>query len=306
MKKTYLDKIKRYWDEFVVKQMIKSILIRTFKEKQLENAEGKTIKIEKITFNKYCAIVRLNLNFVCSIQELEEKLEYIKDTFKAYFIKLEKIESELRLYIQLEQLQFKNYEYIKLSAYECLLGFNIDGNIIVDMSKTAHLFITGLSLSGKTEMTKTIITNLRGADIVLINAFKKDFPKYKGRMILGEEEIEKYLKQLLENKYMREKPLYLIIDEMPVLGRNKSIEKLIAEILMQGRHYRIFLIVIAQSGEKETVKFKNLFNARVCFRQVEESQYRVVLGSSVEDTKLKAREFYLYSDSIYKGITFTN
>ncbi|WP_297637271.1 hypothetical protein [uncultured Clostridium sp.] len=302
----YLKNIKSKWDEFIVKQMMKSILIRSFKEKQLENAEGKTIEIEKITFNKYCAIVKVDLNFVCSIQELEEKLEYIKDIFKANSIKLEKENNDILIYIQLEQLQFKNYEYVKLSPYECLLGFNIDGNIIVDMKKTAHLFISGLSLSGKTEMAKTIINNLRGADTVLINIFKADFQKYNGRVVNGEEAIEKYLRQVLENKTIRKRPLYLIIDETPVLSRNKKIEKLIAEILMQGRHYNIFLIVIAQSGEKETVKFKNLFNARACFRQVEESQYRVVLGSSVADTKLKPREFYLYSDAIYKGITFTN
>lgn len=99
--------------------------------------------------------------------------------------------------------------------------------------------------------------------------------------------------------------MYIVIDELLVLCIDKNITKMIADLLAIGRHYNVFIIGISQQGTKEAVKFKDLFNARVCFRQVEESAYRSVLGYSPEDKQLKKREFYLYSDEINRGYTYS-
>lgn len=66
-----------------------------------------------------------------------------------------------------------------------------------------------------------------------------------------------------------------------------------------------FLIGISQIGTKEAVKFKDLFNTRICFKQVEESSYRSVLGYSPENKKLTKQQFLLYSDKISEGYTYT-
>lgn len=155
-------------------------------------------------------------------------------------------------------------------------------------------------------MAKTIIRNLQyNAYVVLVNAFKDDFKTYRGRFINGDVNILNFLKTLLQSEIKRNKPMYVVIDELLVLNKNKEISKAITDLLAIARHYNIFLIGISQEGTKEQLKFKSLFNTRVCFRLLEESSYRTVLGCSVEG-ELKKQEFYLYSNGLYKGRTFDN
>ena len=87
--------------------------------------------------------------------------------------------------------------------------------------------------------------------------------------------------------------MYLIIDELLTLTKNKEINKILMELLAVARHFNIFVIGIAQEGTKENLKFKNLFNARVCFKMIEDSSYKTVLGCSVEE-QLQKQEFYLF------------
>ena len=85
---------------------------------------------------------------------------------------------------------------------------------------------------------------------------------------------------------------------------DSKITKAIMDILAVGRHYNVYIIGISQLGTKETVKFKDLFNTRVCFRQVEESSYRAVLGYSPEERDLQKRQFLFYSDTLGMGHTY--
>ena len=73
--------------------------------------------------------------------------------------------------------------------------------------------------------------------------------------------------------------------------------------MQYGRHNKIYLIGVIQTATKEELKFKTMFNSRCTFKQLEESSYRVVLGCSVDD-KLQKREFYLYTNDLYKGKTY--
>lgn len=196
----------------------------------------------------------------------------------------------------------------KLNDYQLLLGYRdffvLRVPVVVDMSVTPHLFVCGLSGNGKTKMIENAI---KDKHVVLINTFQGDFKNIAAPRILGNENILKYLNNLLVNikSNKRNKPLYLVIDELLVLCIDKSITKVIMDILAVGRHYNIYLIGISQIGTKEAVKFKDLFNARVCFRQVEESSYRSVLGYSPEKKNLRKRQFYLYGTKILKGFTYT-
>lgn len=177
--------------------------------------------------------------------------------------------------------------------------------IIVDMRATSHLFVCGLSGNGKTKMVEYAMQNKR---CVLLNVFNKDFRTIEAARIIGKDKILGYLKGLLNSMKLRDensRPFYVVIDELLVLCTDKNIASAISDILAIGRHYNIFLIGISQVGTKEAVKFKDLFNARICFRQVEESSYRTILGYSPEDTHLKKREFYLYGETITKGYTYS-
>lgn len=219
--------------------------------------------------------------------------------------------SEILLCLDLLALRYFNnlrLEQKEVNQYQLKLGYTkgiINKQILVDMRITPHLFVVGLSGQGKSKMVEKAI---KGKQVVLLNAFKDDFKTIQAKRILGNVNILKYLNGLLQSvregkKWTR--PLYLVFDELLVLCVDKNITKAITDLLAIGRHYNIFIVGISQIGTKESVKFKDLFNSRVCFRQVEESSYRVVLGSSVEDTKLKKREFYLYSDDIYRGYTYS-
>lgn len=187
-----------------------------------------------------------------------------------------------------------------------IIGYHKDGickrPIIVNMLNTPHMFVCGLSGNGKTRMIEYAI---KDKNVILINAMEKDFKSCKkARRIIGNENILEYLNTITENIYLRKNPLYLVIDELLVLCMDKKITEKISNLLAIGRHYNIYIIGISQIGTKEAVKFKDLFNSRVCFRQVEESSYRTVLGYSPEYTDLKKREFHLYSDQLAMGITY--
>ena len=292
--------------EYQLKRLVKKAFIKIFKQRKLLDDEGYYPKVMSVNFEEHGIIVYIDLIGVCSYSELEKELEYIKTVFKAYEVNLKVIEGICKVSIYTDSLEPKIYSRKVLGPYECLLGFNYEGNIIADMRITPHLLISGLSGQGKTEMAKTIIKNLQNnADIVLVNAFRNDFKAYTGRFINKEVNILLFLKSTLESKIERSRPLYIVIDELLVLIKNKEISKCIMDLLAIARHYNIFLIGISQEGTKEQLKFKNLFNTRVCFKMLEESSYRTVLGCSV-DGSLQKQDFYLYSDGLYKGRTFDN
>jgi Cdc6-like AAA superfamily ATPase len=208
--------------------------------------------------------------------------------------------------LTLRYLNNKRLEQKEVNEYQLKLGFKntllYKRPLIIDMKTTPHLFVCGLSGSGKSRMIEKAI---QGKQVILINVFEEDFKTIQARRINGNGNILKFLNTLLENLYKRDTPIFIVIDELLVLCMDKGITKAIADLLATGRHYNIFVIGISQQGTKESVKFKDLFNSRVCFRQVEESSYRSVLGYSPEDTQLKKRQFYLYSDVIERGYTYS-
>ena len=273
-------------------------------ERKILDSEGYIPVVSKIEILEHGISVVIDLQGICSYEEFQKQLNFIKTVFKAYEVDYSVIEGNCKLVMYLDQLEVKSYSKVILEPCELLLGYNYNGNITVNMRETPHLLITGLSGQGKTYMAKTIIKNLEGlADVILINAFKSDFKDFKGRLILEEYNIILNFKNFLESKIERNKPLYIIIDELLTLTRNKEINKILMDLLAVARHYNIFIIGIAQEGTKENLKFKNLFNARVCFKMIEDSSYKTVLGCSVQD-QLNKQEFYLYSDGLYKGRTF--
>lgn len=208
-------------------------------------------------------------------------------------------------------------EYVDTNDMQLLIGYELSLNsnqlligrtdsvikrpIIVDMKKTPHMFVSGLSNSGKTCMVENAI---KDKNVILVNTFKDDFKSIKARRINGSEKILEFFQDILKDIYYREKPLFIVMDELLVLCLESKISKSIMDLLAVGRHYNIYLIGISQIGTKEAVKFKDLFNVRICFKQVEESGYRAVLGYSPEIKDLKPRQFLFYSDCIGLGRTY--
>ena len=175
--------------------------------------------------------------------------------------------------------------------------------ITIDMNIDSHVLIIGLSNCGKSKLAEGM---LQGKSVTVVNAFPEDFPTLKGKRIIGEDEILNYLEHILDGRTNESKVHYLLIDEMLVLMRNKKIEKALAELLAVARHYNLYIIALGQEGTREVIKCKNLFNVRICMKQLEESSFRTVLGCSVEDRFLKQREFYIVDNQgLRRGKTYT-
>ena len=54
----------------------------------------------------------------------------------------------------------------------------------------------------------------------------------------------------------------------------------------------------------EYCKFKELFNVRLCFKQINNMSYYSFLGQSIDDIKLKQREFILLHQNLERGKTY--
>lgn len=166
------------------------------------------------------------------------------------------------------------------------------GSNYFDMRLTPHIIISGLSGQGKTKFCESLFINRTDIDIVMLNCFMDDFTNIKGIRINDLKDIKDFLDNILEEG-KRKRPMYIIIDELMSLAiRDKKVIDSIKRLLCVARHYNIFIVAISQSCNKEEVGSKNLFNSRVCFRQVEYSQYNVCLGYSPEDKQLEKREYY--------------
>lgn len=245
---------------------------------------------------------KLDLNFLYSYSDIKEQEEFLKDNIKAEMVDIYRFENYVYISVYMDEISDIIHVKKELEKGKILIGHNYEGDIILDMNVTPHLLICGLSGQGKTQMVKTIVNNLNLKDVILINCFKHDFEGFKGEMVNGNVKILERLKSLSEGEI---KGKYVILDELLMLCKDKEISRAITELLAVGRHKEIYLISISQIGNKESLKFKDLFNARVCFRCVEESTYRTILGSSVGND-LKKREFYCLSSQLIKGRTFTN
>lgn len=216
---------------------------------------------------------------------------------------IDKLKDKLRSYRkeQTEIIQFR-----EPSNNELVIGYNpfsVDSlPIYVDMNKNPHMLVCGLSQQGKSCMVEYA---LRGRQSILLNAPDDSF-----KSLDPIERIEKYDEMvLILNELIKagrsEEPIYVVIDEMLqlVIDGKKQVTELITKLLAKAAHSNIYVIGITQSAEKEIVKCKHLFNTRVCFRVIDDSSYKVVLGYTPEEQILLPRYFYYITD--HKGVGCT-
>lgn len=174
------------------------------------------------------------------------------------------------------------------------------GRVAFDMRLAPHILVSGLSGQGKSKFVESLLIDRDDIDVIFLNVFKDDMRTINARRINTLESIKNFLESVL--KPNRTIPLYIVIDELLALSiQDKSISKTITKLLAVARHFNVFLICISQSATKEEIGAKMLFNTRVCFKQVESSQYQTVLGYTPEDKKLQQREFYYISTETGKS-----
>lgn len=197
------------------------------------------------------------------------------------------------------------YIKTKLSPYELLIGYNYkDIPIVIDMKITPHLAIVGISNNGKTKGVEQMLYNLEGATIDILNSMDKDYIQFKDNKINGDDNIIDYLYHISHDEEVREIPHYIVIDEYNVLSHLKGFDDIITDLLRQARHRNIFIILIAQQLQLDYCPFRDLFNSRLCFKQLNKQFIFSFIGHSVENTNLKQREFILLHQKLEYGKTY--
>ena len=193
-----------------------------------------------------------------------------------------------------------------LSQYELLVGHGNDGDIVIDMKIVPHVLVAGLSNNGKTKCAELMLRDK--LNVLLINCYQEDFRAVKNaKRINNIDEIERVLKSILEENRYYNIPLYICIDEILMLCRNKRINDLVMQLLAVGRHLNIFVVSIVQIATKNNLPFKDLHNSRITFKQLEPSAYRVVIPAIPDgiNTDLQQREFICYyQEGIVNGRTY--
>ena len=278
--------------------------LRQYKKQLNKLLKDQNIKVKSIfylnedtgyrAFLKYKDVNLTKLNF------LKPYVNKIFGCDKADFTLMDNGALTLSIY---KPQEFLDYKQVQLQDRELLLGYNQQGYIIADMGKYPHLLISGLSNQGKSKMIYYMLKNLEDrANILVLNGFKEDYRGFT--LVQGTKAIQRRIEDILKDKEIRIKPLYLVLEEMQSISKDKKLQEQLKELLSMGRHYNIFVIGIIQNATKENCSFKDLFNCRCSFRQIDSSSYQVCLGTSVEKG-LEQREFYFLDSNLVKGYTFS-
>ena len=276
--------------------------LRQYKKQLNKLLKDQNIKVKSIfylnedtgyrAFLKYKDVNLTKLNF------LKPYVNKIFGCDKADFTLMDNGALTLSIY---KPQDFLDYKQVQLQDRELLLGYNQQGYIIANMGKYPHLLISGLSNQGKSKMIYYMLKNLEDrANILVLNGFKEDYRGFT--LVQGTKAIQRRIEDILKDKEIRIKPLYLILEEIQSISKDKKLQEQLKELLSMGRHYNIFVIGIIQNATKENCSFKDLFNCRCSFRQIDNSSYSVCLGTSVEKT-LEQREFYFLDSELVKGNT---
>ena len=294
--------------EYKIKKATTKGLKYLFEERNIINKSGTYPFVEKIEVHSWGVKALIDIKKVCSFEEFQK----IKDNINTYFgsLKVDMVDRRGKVEINIinipvEEGEFLNYRYVPLSPYQLLLGYGDNKELLIaDMKSRPHAIITGLSEQGKTGMVKCITTNLiPNADVVVCNCFKDDFDNIKGiRIIKGTKDTLTFLNNTYKNIYRRERPLYIILEELLTLRDTKSVNA-IYELLGQARHFNIYIIGLSQESLKNELKYKSLFNTRISFSMPD--GYVSSLGVDYTG-ELAKREFVWRSEKgLIKGHTFT-
>lgn len=287
-----------------INRLIKKNLNHFFEDKKIINVEEETPNIENIEIYNWGVQVTLDIAGICGFEEIEKHKDYLKQLFRVTDLFITNKKGLVDIEIVSNPLEEQNYKYIPTKPTELLLGYDFKGQpILADMNVNPHLLITGLSGQGKTGLLRTLITNIRDADVILCNCFEEDFRGFNVKRLYGEDAILEYCQKIMEQDYWHKKPLYIVVEELATI-KDKKLVNLLKEMLCVCRHYNIFIIGIIQIATKEELKFKSYFISRLSFKQLDSSSYQVVLGAGI-DKDLQKREFYCLTDGLHKGRTYT-
>jgi len=195
---------------------------------------------------------------------------------------------ELRLSNLLKHLENRDYELYQNPLALCLGVDNRNKLICLELGtpQASHLLIAGSTGSGKSELAKSIISEIIERDInemmeFIIYSPKADYDQFSnlktlryGTVIEDTKDIEAILDDLYAIMERRARsripktPIIIILDEVNALvALSDKARELIEQIAMRGRSEVCILILIMQSAKKELLK-SNLIRENITCRAI--------------------------------------
>ena len=276
-----------------------------FAEIQMPNKEEKVPQLLLLEYIPEGIQAIFSISGICDFETFAKQEDFLKNLAKCKSVELENPPGYVLIRFLFKEVQDLPFTKIPVTNTQLVIGYDYNLQpIIVDMAKTPHIGVVGLSLSGKTRAMELALENTPDRDIILINCMEKDFTNLpEATRYISTEDMLNCLTTLLGTGY-HERPLYVVIDEYNVLSNIKTIDKAIQDLLSQARHFNIYVIVIMQLGNKEDCKFKNLFNVRIVFRTIDEPTVRAFLGMSTNHKVLQDRKFIIFHSKLERGISY--
>lgn len=153
-----------------------------FSKSEFTNKLGKSLKILQISKTDYGHIIKIELPYSFSFEQLESSLNIFKEGLGYNSIQLEHIGNIVTMYC-INNFNFKEYDPIKLTPNKILIGDSVTHPIIVDMNKFPHVLVGGDTGTGKSRILLLILTNLINTcpdvEIYLMQIRKSDLSVFK-------------------------------------------------------------------------------------------------------------------------------
>ena len=215
-----------------------------------------------------------------------------------------------------EQVKIQSCKDIPLVG-ENEIAFSND--IVWDWKKSPHILLTGITGSGKSQLTAYIISCLvkQGVRVIYCDPkndddmclFMQNYPYVE--YVTKENDIARVVRETEQEVRSREQdlqsigikeaefnPVYLFFDEMIAFSKiaeKKTYEetaKRIASIVVMGRSKRVYVGLILQRPDTSFIEgaIRDNLGCRICMGQMSDTAYKMAFGSDFADVKNLRRE----------------
>lgn len=251
------------YDKLKIKMKWKDI---TYSKSQFTNRLDKTLKIWSIDKTEYGHIIKVELPYSYTVDDLEKDLNIFKEGLHYKAIQLKNKNNIVEMYC-VKEFKFKDYMPMKLPPNKLIVAEGLTEPIIVDMNKFPHMLIGGDTGTGKSRILLLILTNIikycSNVDLYLLQIRKNDLGVFQNcaQVKVNSKTLEEVLEalkkvdqecrrreKLIDNvkgyyniedynkvAYYKLKYIYVVIEEFSFLnisrGDNKDEKRLKAECL---------------------------------------------------------------------------
>jgi S-DNA-T family DNA segregation ATPase FtsK/SpoIIIE len=144
------------WDKITIYWKWRQI---TYSKSGFTNRLEKTLKILNIERTDYGHIIKIELPYSYTFEDMEKDKDVFKEALHYKSIQLKNEANIVYMYC-VKQFEFKNYIPLKLPPYKLLVADGLTGPIVVNMNDFPHMLIGGSTGTGKSRVLLLMLSNL--------------------------------------------------------------------------------------------------------------------------------------------------